>query len=260
MARRRRVVQGSPRLLDSRPWTRFRLRSPPTSTRPATSTREVRRRRSSAPAPATRTGSTSGAWSLSTPASIWVGSSYAVKWSDSIPVRMSGPVMIGLTWGATVTGVWLALPKCEPHWVGESPREGTSAPTGPSPSPWPCSPASARPSSTPSPSAAAVGCRTARKGCRRTGRRSSARCTSSRRASRASAARCSPIYFLPPRGRRPAISASCASARTPARQRLRRVRRLLLEGGSSPRAGGRWRSEARRGASFTARAVPVHAG
>jgi hypothetical protein len=57
-------------------------------------------------------------------ASIWVGSSYAVKWSDSIPVRMSGPVMIGLTWGATVGGGWLAMPKCDPHWVGESPREG----------------------------------------------------------------------------------------------------------------------------------------
>jgi hypothetical protein len=32
--------------------------------------------------------------------------------------------MIGLTWGATVGGAWLALPKCEHHWVGSPPREG----------------------------------------------------------------------------------------------------------------------------------------
>jgi hypothetical protein len=32
--------------------------------------------------------------------------------------------MIGLTWGATVGGAWLALPKCSSDWVGEAPREG----------------------------------------------------------------------------------------------------------------------------------------
>ncbi|MGH7298475.1 MAG: hypothetical protein ACRELB_26275 [Polyangiaceae bacterium] len=37
---------------------------------------------------------------------------------------MTGPAMIGLTWGATVGGAWLALPKCDPHWVASSPREG----------------------------------------------------------------------------------------------------------------------------------------
>ncbi len=55
---------------------------------------------------------------------IWAGSSEAIKYSDSIPVRITGPAMIGLTWGATVGGAWLALPKCSPHWVGETPREG----------------------------------------------------------------------------------------------------------------------------------------
>jgi hypothetical protein len=35
-----------------------------------------------------------------------------------------GPGLIGTTWGATITGTWLALPKCEPHWIGETPREG----------------------------------------------------------------------------------------------------------------------------------------
>jgi hypothetical protein len=67
------------------------------------------------------------------------GSNTFVKWSqDSYPshgqanpddvghiaFRLSGPFAIGLTWGATVGGVWLALPKCSPEWVGETPREG----------------------------------------------------------------------------------------------------------------------------------------
>lgn len=43
-------------------------------------------------------------------------------WGTS--VRYLGPGAIGLTWGATVGGAWLALPKCSPHWVGEPPREG----------------------------------------------------------------------------------------------------------------------------------------
>jgi hypothetical protein len=37
---------------------------------------------------------------------------------------MSGPVVIGVVWGATVGGSWLALPKCDPHWIGEPAREG----------------------------------------------------------------------------------------------------------------------------------------
>jgi hypothetical protein len=55
---------------------------------------------------------------------IWFGSSDTVKYSDSIPLRLTGPALIGLTWGATIGGSWLALPKCSPHWVGEAPREG----------------------------------------------------------------------------------------------------------------------------------------
>ncbi|HEY8088395.1 MAG TPA: hypothetical protein VIF09_11135, partial [Polyangiaceae bacterium] len=46
-------------------------------------------------------------------------------------LRMAGPVAIGLTWGATVGGTWLALPKCAPHWVGETPREGDVRATWP---------------------------------------------------------------------------------------------------------------------------------
>jgi hypothetical protein len=55
---------------------------------------------------------------------IWVGSSASIKFSSSEALRMSGPAMIGLPWGATIGGAWLALPKCSPHWVGDPPREG----------------------------------------------------------------------------------------------------------------------------------------
>jgi hypothetical protein len=55
---------------------------------------------------------------------VWLGSSQPIKYSSSLAVRFTGPAMIGLTWGATVGGAWLALPKCSPSWVGESPREG----------------------------------------------------------------------------------------------------------------------------------------
>jgi hypothetical protein len=57
-------------------------------------------------------------------AAFWGGSTDAVKFSDSLAVRMLGPGMIGLAWGATVGGVWLALPKCGRHWVESPPREG----------------------------------------------------------------------------------------------------------------------------------------
>jgi hypothetical protein len=55
---------------------------------------------------------------------IWLGSSSVVKFADSIEARLSGPAMIGLTWGATLGGSWLALPKCSPQWVETPPREG----------------------------------------------------------------------------------------------------------------------------------------
>jgi len=55
---------------------------------------------------------------------VWLGSSDSLKYASSVALRLTGPTMIGLTWGATVGGAWLALPKCSPQWVGESPREG----------------------------------------------------------------------------------------------------------------------------------------
>jgi hypothetical protein len=52
------------------------------------------------------------------------GSSDTFKYTGSIPVRLAGPAMIGLAWGATVGGGWLAMPKCSAHFVGEPPPEG----------------------------------------------------------------------------------------------------------------------------------------
>ena len=57
-------------------------------------------------------------------AAFWAGSSAPIKYTSSLPIRFTGPIMIGLAWGATVGGAWLALPKCSPEWVVESPREG----------------------------------------------------------------------------------------------------------------------------------------
>jgi hypothetical protein len=61
----------------------------------------------------------------------WAGSSEPIKYTSSLPIRFTGPIMIGLAWGATVGGAWLALPKCSPEWVVESPREGRVRETWP---------------------------------------------------------------------------------------------------------------------------------
>jgi len=55
---------------------------------------------------------------------VWAGSSDAIRTAPTVLGRMTGPAMIGLVWGATVGGAWLALPKCSPEWIGETPREG----------------------------------------------------------------------------------------------------------------------------------------
>jgi hypothetical protein len=57
-------------------------------------------------------------------ATFWGGVQPPIKYSTSLFVQFTGPMMIGLTWGATVGGAWLALPKCSAEWVVESPREG----------------------------------------------------------------------------------------------------------------------------------------
>ena len=61
----------------------------------------------------------------------WFGSSDTVKYTSSIALRVGGAATIGATWGATLGGAWLALPKCSPHWVGEPPRGGGAHATWP---------------------------------------------------------------------------------------------------------------------------------
>ena len=57
-------------------------------------------------------------------AAVWFDSTDTVKVSGSLALRMTGPALLGLAWGATVGGAWLALPKCSPGWVDAPPREG----------------------------------------------------------------------------------------------------------------------------------------
>ena len=56
-------------------------------------------------------------------ASIYV-STQDMKYSSSETVRLFGSGLAGLTLGATLGGAYLALPKCDPHWVSFAPREG----------------------------------------------------------------------------------------------------------------------------------------
>jgi hypothetical protein len=59
------------------------------------------------------------------------GSSEGHKYASSVLVRLTGPAMIGVAWGATIGGAWLALPKCSPEWIGDPPREGDIRETWP---------------------------------------------------------------------------------------------------------------------------------
>jgi hypothetical protein len=44
--------------------------------------------------------------------------------SGTEAVRLVGPPLVGLSWGFTVGGGYLALPKCSPDFVGAAPPEG----------------------------------------------------------------------------------------------------------------------------------------
>lgn len=46
------------------------------------------------------------------------------KHSDSVPLRMIGPGFVGLAWGGLIGGGYLALPKCDEHWLPGSPPGG----------------------------------------------------------------------------------------------------------------------------------------
>jgi hypothetical protein len=55
---------------------------------------------------------------------ITYGSVGDIQDSPNAAVRFTAPVFVGLAWGAAIGGGWLALPHCDPHYLGGSPREG----------------------------------------------------------------------------------------------------------------------------------------
>ncbi len=61
---------------------------------------------------------------------IALGTSDWVKLSGPY-TSLASPALIGVTWGATVGGAWLALPKCSPEWVDAPSREGDVRATWP---------------------------------------------------------------------------------------------------------------------------------
>jgi hypothetical protein len=63
-----------------------------------------------------------------------VGSVYLdlrTKNIDPVGVRYLGPVSLGLSWGFTVGGAYLASPQCSPDWVDAPPLEGDVRPKWP---------------------------------------------------------------------------------------------------------------------------------
>lgn len=48
----------------------------------------------------------------------------SLQQSGTTALHFVGPVALGLPWGATLGGGYLALPKCEPQWVTAPAREG----------------------------------------------------------------------------------------------------------------------------------------
>jgi hypothetical protein len=65
----------------------------------------------------------------------FVGAMYAdvhyLKFVEQPGVRMIGPGLVGLTWGFTLGGGYLAQPKCSPDWVEYAPPEGDARTTWP---------------------------------------------------------------------------------------------------------------------------------
>jgi hypothetical protein len=47
-----------------------------------------------------------------------------LKYQESPAVRLVGPLSVGFTFGATLGGGYLALPKCSRTWVPSTPPEG----------------------------------------------------------------------------------------------------------------------------------------
>ena len=64
-----------------------------------------------------------GAFVLGFVASVYVNIG-PLKLSQEPGIRLIGPGLVGFTWGATLSGGYLSLPKCDPMWAGGPPPEG----------------------------------------------------------------------------------------------------------------------------------------
>lgn len=64
-----------------------------------------------------------GAFVLGFAASIYLNIEH-LKHTQSAPLRLLGPTLIGFTWGGSLSGGFLSLPKCDPLWVEAPPIEG----------------------------------------------------------------------------------------------------------------------------------------
>ncbi len=64
-----------------------------------------------------------GAWFLGFVGSVWLNID-VLKLSNEPGIRLIGPGLVGFTWGATLGGGYLSLPKCDPTWTPNVPPEG----------------------------------------------------------------------------------------------------------------------------------------
>lgn len=64
-----------------------------------------------------------GGWALAFAGSVYLNIGY-LKHTNEPGLRLIGPGLVGFTWGATLSGGYLSLPKCDPTWPPSIPPEG----------------------------------------------------------------------------------------------------------------------------------------
>jgi hypothetical protein len=64
-----------------------------------------------------------GGFFLAFVGSVWVNID-VLKLSNEPGIRLIGPGLVGFTWGGTLSGGYLSLPKCDPQWPPGAPPEG----------------------------------------------------------------------------------------------------------------------------------------
>lgn len=71
-----------------------------------------------------------GAWLLGFLGSVYLNIGY-LKHTNEPGIRLIGPGLVGFTWGGTLSGGYLSLPKCDPNWAPSIPPEGDVRATWP---------------------------------------------------------------------------------------------------------------------------------